>query len=103
MCEEALDVLSAEGSGMLTLVKSDEAPNPMGVSLLGLEAVVPRPNLLSHDLSQAGCAPVHLPSSDNCRILRASSKEIMDLLPPPACYMTRMSQYDATVLSHIHS
>jgi len=50
MCEEALDVLSAEGSGMLALVKSDEAPNPMGVSLLGLEAVVSRPNLLSHDL-----------------------------------------------------
>jgi hypothetical protein len=48
--EESLDLPSAKAAGMLTLIKPDEAPNPVRVRLLGLEAVVSRPDLLSHDI-----------------------------------------------------
>jgi hypothetical protein len=50
MREEAFDLGLAEAAGMLALVKSDEAPGPVEVRLLGLEAVVPRTDLLSHDI-----------------------------------------------------
>ena len=48
--QESLDLRSAKAAGMLTLMKPDEAPNPVGVRLLGLETVVSRPDLLAHDI-----------------------------------------------------
>ena len=48
--EESLDLRSAQAAGMLMPMKPDEAPNPVGVRLPGLETVVSRPDLLSHDV-----------------------------------------------------